>query len=413
MLDLFACYGYELVMPPLIEYLESLLIGSRPAISTCAPSSWSTSCRGRLLGVRADMTPQVARIDAHLLNRNGVTRLCYAGSVLHTRPSGLHATREPLQIGAEIYGHAGLGADIEIVELLVLSLRADRHVGHPPRSRPSGRAARAAGAGCRRQPMPRRRSVAALRAKDQRRPARARAPAAAGDPRRAAGACRTCTATLARARRGARDVLPALDRRVGARSMRSRALPSVSGRSRQHRPGRPARLPAITAACCSSPTSPGLPNAVARGGRYDDIGRSFGRSRPATGFSIDLRDLSRLLPAADGASGDPRAGAGRRLRCNAFVRALRAQGEVVVRQLEGDAVPDGRDFDREIRRRGDGWAVVPQAFIRQGHRHGKERRRHRHPVGRRRQGQDRRLADRAGRTAWCGSRAATTPATRS
>ena len=77
---------------------------------------------GRLLGLRADMTTQVARIDAHLLNRETVTRLCYAGSVLHTQPSGLHATREPLQIGAEIYGHAGLEADAEIQELALASL---------------------------------------------------------------------------------------------------------------------------------------------------------------------------------------------------------------------------------------------------------------------------------------------------
>jgi ATP phosphoribosyltransferase regulatory subunit len=121
MLDNFRLYGYELVMPPLLEYLESLLTGAGKD-TDLRTFKLVDSMSGRLLGLRADMTIQVARIDAQLLNRPSVTRLCYAGSVLHTRPSGLHATREPLQIGAEIYGHAGLEADAEIQELALASL---------------------------------------------------------------------------------------------------------------------------------------------------------------------------------------------------------------------------------------------------------------------------------------------------
>jgi ATP phosphoribosyltransferase regulatory subunit len=121
LLDHFRLFGYELVMPPLLEYLESLLTGAGQDMEL-RTFKLVDQLSGRTMGVRADITTQVARIDAHLLNRRSVTRLCYAGSVLHTQPSGLHATREPLQIGAEIYGHAGLEADAEIQELVLASL---------------------------------------------------------------------------------------------------------------------------------------------------------------------------------------------------------------------------------------------------------------------------------------------------
>src|SRR6476646_3298630 len=121
MLDNFRLYGYELVMPPLLEYVESLLAGAGED-TDLRTFKLVDQISGRMLGLRADMTTQVARIDAHLLNRDSVTRLCYAGSVLHTRPSGLHATREPLQIGAEIYGHAGLEADAEVQQLALACL---------------------------------------------------------------------------------------------------------------------------------------------------------------------------------------------------------------------------------------------------------------------------------------------------
>src|SRR6478672_6621530 len=120
-LDNFRLYGYELVMPPMLEYLDSLMpVGGHDM--DLRMFKLVDQLSGRTMGLRADMTTQVARIDAHLLNRASVTRLCYAGSVLHTRPSGLHATREQLQIGAEIYGHAGLEADAEIQELALACL---------------------------------------------------------------------------------------------------------------------------------------------------------------------------------------------------------------------------------------------------------------------------------------------------
>ena len=122
-LDEFRSYGYELVIPPMLEYLESLLtgVGQDTEIYTF---KLIDQLSGRTMGVRADMTTQVARIDAHLLNRDAVTRLCYAGSILHTRPAGLQATREPLQIGAEIFGYQGIEADAEIQALALSSLKA-------------------------------------------------------------------------------------------------------------------------------------------------------------------------------------------------------------------------------------------------------------------------------------------------
>ncbi len=122
LLDRFRSYGYEMVMPPLLEYLESLLTGGGNDLHL-RTFKLVDQLSGRTLGLRADMTPQVARIDAHLLNRQGVTRLCYAGNVLHTRPRGLHATREQIQIGAEMYGHAGLEADLEVQQLMLDALR--------------------------------------------------------------------------------------------------------------------------------------------------------------------------------------------------------------------------------------------------------------------------------------------------
>ena len=107
LLDMARCYGYELVMPPMLEHLESLLTGAGQALDL-QTFKLVDQLSGRMLGLRADSTPQVARIDAHLLNRRGVTRLCYCGPVLHTRPGSPHATREPLQLGAEIYGHAAV-----------------------------------------------------------------------------------------------------------------------------------------------------------------------------------------------------------------------------------------------------------------------------------------------------------------
>lgn len=123
LLDCARRYGYELVIPPLIEHLESLLTGTGEALDL-QTFKLVDQLSGRTLGLRSDSTPQVARIDAHLLNRNSVTRLCYCGSVVHTRAAKPHATREPLQFGSEIYGHSGLEADLEVMQLALACLQA-------------------------------------------------------------------------------------------------------------------------------------------------------------------------------------------------------------------------------------------------------------------------------------------------
>jgi ATP phosphoribosyltransferase regulatory subunit len=338
-------------MPPLIEYVESLLIDEAPDLDL-RTFKLVDQASGRLMGVRPDTTPQVARIDAHLLNRTGVVRLCYAGSVLHARPRHALAAREPFQVGAELYGHAGPAADVEIVELAVLSLRvagmAQIHLdlGHPGVLRAilaEDAAAQAAEEAI----------VAALNAKD----GRALQQACGGATTRTQDAL-----TQLLRLHGGLDILAAARHALPAAPAVGAALDA---------------LERVAQTCAADRVSidladllgyryhtgvsfvayvAQLASAVLRGGRYDDIGRSFGRARPATGFSIDLRDLTRL-PGGNGQAAIL-APPGDEPSLIAFVRALRAQGEVVVRQLDRDAAPDGRDYDREIRRRGDGWAVV-------------------------------------------------------
>lgn len=285
-LDLFARCGYELVMPPMLEYLDSLLTGTGRDLEL-RTFKVVDQLSGRMMGLRADITPQVARIDAHLLNRREVTRLCYCGSVLHTRPATPTATREPLQIGAELYGRAGIAADLEIQRLLIRALAlakvkgARLDIGHVAVFRSL---ARAAAIGPEREAE----LFEAMQRKD--------VPLA-----------RELTRGLERRWREALLLLPELygDRRVLA--LAARRLPPLPALRRAL-----ATLRALARAC-TIPASfdlaelrgyhyhsgvvfdaycDGVPGPIARGGRYDEVGRAFGRARPATGFSIDLRELA-------------------------------------------------------------------------------------------------------------------------
>jgi ATP phosphoribosyltransferase regulatory subunit len=330
MLDNFRLYGYELVMPPLLEYLESLLTGAGTDIDL-RTFKLVDPISGRLLGLRPDMTTQVARIDAHLLNRASVTRLCYAGNVLHTHPSGLHATREPLQIGAEIYGHAGLEADAEIQELALSTLalagfpqvRLDlTHVGVLRAIIEQDAAAAKDEAAL----------YLALRAKD-------------------VSDLKALTANYAPQ---TRDALLALTNLYGDIDVLSKArevLPDLPGIAKAL-----AELAALAASAIGRAEVaidladlrgyqyesgamfalyvPGLPNAVARGGRYDHVGEAFGRARPATGFSLDLRELARLLPTAE-RKHSIRAPWGNAPELKEKIAELRKSGEVVIQSMPG------------------------------------------------------------------------------
>jgi ATP phosphoribosyltransferase regulatory subunit len=341
MLDQFRLYGYELVMPPMLEYLDSLLAGTAKDRDLYT-FKLIDQLSGRTLGLRADMTTQVARIDSQLLNRPSVTRLCYAGSVLRTRPQGLHATREPLQIGAELYGHAGLEADAEIADLAVASLalagfsevRLDLcHVG----------VVRALLASDARAQKDEARLYNLLRAKDL-------------------SGMDEITRNYAPATRAALLALPQMYGDVGAIARARAELPPLPGIARaldelaalaKGRDNVAIDLADLRGYEYESGVMfalyvPGLPNAVARGGRYDDVGEVFGRARPATGFSMDLRELARLLPGAQRTSAI-RAPWGDDPGLRAKVAQLRSQGEVVVQALPGhEHDQDEFDCDRVL-----------------------------------------------------------------
>ena len=335
LLDTYRRHGFELVLPPLVEYLDSLLIGSGGDLDL-KTFKLVDQLSGQSLGVRADITPQVSRIDAHLLQQRDINRLCYAASVLRTRPSGQEGSREPIQIGAEIYGHAGIEADIEIIDLLLQSLalaelgpvRLDiNHLGLASlllaelegvdeeavlqllqaRDLPSLRELLAPWS----QP-----AAAALLA----------LPECFGPAESAMARARTVLAPWPQAT----PHLDALDAVLGSLRLARHAgqvslaidLADVQGFRYHTGLGFAAYVE-------------GHARAVGRGGRYDGIGAAFGRGRPATGFSLDLRELVELRrdrhtpPAIIVApwSDDP--------ALLAFIDTLRAQGETVLQLLPG------------------------------------------------------------------------------
>lgn len=356
LLDAARGYGFELVMPPLLEHLESLLSGTGRELDL-KTFKLVDQLSGRTLGLRADTTPQVARIDAHLLNRTGVTRLCYCGPVLHTLPDGPHATREPLQFGAEIYGHAGLEADLEVLELaldclhaagttdLVLDLgdaRIVRGVLHGTRLE-AGRLAELVGA---------------LSAKD----ASEVTLLSEGLPE----ATRQALQRLLSLYGGvevlalARTELPAdariheaLDALAWLHSHLTRAYPGLKvGFDLSDLSGYAYYSGARFAVYGGKST-----DSLARGGRYDEVGAVFGRKRPAVGFSLDVKALSDSV-AATPLRAAVRAPWGEEAGLRAAVRELRERGETVVCVLPGHE-HEGDEFacDRELVAEGGRWVM--------------------------------------------------------
>jgi ATP phosphoribosyltransferase regulatory subunit len=285
-LDLFFSRKYQLVIPPLLEYMDSLLTGTGHDLEL-RTFKVVDQLSGRMMGVRADITPQVARIDAHLINSKGVTRLCYCGSVLHTRPLSPGATREPMQIGAEIYGAAGVEADVEILELLCRALElagvrnARIDIGHVAVFRGI---AHAAEVGPEREAelfeALQRKDVPALEELTKKLPPKSRdalllLPSLYGD---------------AKILDEAEDKLPriaGLTQALGTLRKLAKACKFPASFDLAELRGYHYHSGVVFDAYCD-----GVSGAVARGGRYDEVGKAFGRARPATGFSIDLRSLA-------------------------------------------------------------------------------------------------------------------------
>ena len=342
-LDLFRVHGYELVMPPLLEYLDSLLTGSGSDLKL-RTFKLVDQLSGRTLGVRADMTPQVARIDAHLLNRQGVTRLCYCDSVLHTLPGSQAASREPIQLGAELYGYSGIEADLEAVRLLADALAtagtpASRiDIGHVGVFRALVQVAGL-------EPELEATILQLLQVKD-------------------VPGLRECCVSIAEPYRSAFLRLPEL---FGGTDFLDKAANELP------------RIPAINAALESLqalrkampelPLSfdladlrgyhyhngvvfaayyPGFPSAIARGGRYDGVGKEFGRARPATGFSMDLREVARLANVSEPSRAVLSPYSADTPALAAVVTNLRQQGEVVVELLPGETLNEGPVCDRRL-----------------------------------------------------------------
>ena len=343
LLDMARCYGYELVMPPLLEHLESLLTGTGEALDL-QTFKLVDQLSGRMMGLRADTTPQVARIDAHLLNRQGVARLCYCGPVLHTRPDKPHATREPLQFGAEIYGHKGLEADLEALLLaldclkvakvhdlsvdladacIVNSLLKDAPLSAEKLSLVH----------------------AALAAKD--------ASELALLTRELPAVSRQGLLALVELYGDAKVLLEA-EKHLPLSPIVSQSLSNLKWLA-SHLNGAKVTFDladlrgyAYYSGARFAIYAQTASDALARGGRYDEVGAVFGRNRPAVGFSLDVKALIDAVPAQP-LRAAIRAPWSEANTLRSAIVALRTQGETVVCVLPGhESEVDEFQCDREL-----------------------------------------------------------------
>jgi ATP phosphoribosyltransferase regulatory subunit len=360
-LDLYRSWGYELILPPFIEYLDSLLTGTGHDLDL-KTFKLIDQLSGRMLGLRADMTPQAARIDAHRLKREAPVRLCYLGTVLHTLPDGFAGSRSLLQVGAELFGHAGPESDVEILELMVatLALTGVRELyldlGHVGIFRGLARDAALDADqeaflfdALQRKAIPEIEAfLAQLDLSTAQRERLAGLATLNGDEE----VLQRAATLLDGSGQAARAALENLQRIA---TLARQRLPDVALhfdlaelRGYQYQTG--VVFAAFVADCGQE---------IARGGRYDEIGKVFGRARPATGFSADLRSLmqlgSREWPAAAGAVLAP---VEQDAALAEKVRQLRAQGEVVIQQLPGQQ-GSRREMgcDRSLRWDGSDWVV--------------------------------------------------------
>jgi len=359
LLDLYCSWGYQLVIPPLMEFTESLLIGLGQDLDLLT-FKMTDQLSGRTLGVRADITPQVARIDAHSLAEPCVSRLCYAGSTLHTRPTSLMASRTPIQLGAELYGDNSLAADVEVIRLMLATLELAGGADLPPVTLDLGHVGvyeavlAAAGLNSEQEQTVfdalQRKSVPDLQlALDGVEEEAAELIVALVD-------LHGDEAVLGRARELFSERAPSALFSVDA-------LQEVAVDIRRQQPdldiyfdlaelrGYHYHTGIVFAAYL-----PGHGKALANGGRYNDVGEVFGRARPATGFATDLKALIDFLPP-----GAPRPGAismpdSDDPALRARVKELRTAGEVVINCLSGE--PDAR-CDRQLQECDGEWQLLP------------------------------------------------------
>ena len=355
LLDLFKAHGYQYVIPPMLEYMESLITGVGHDLDL-ATFKVVDQLTGRLMGVRADMTPQVARIDAHLLNHQGITRLCYAGSVLRTKPDGLALTREPLQVGAELYGHAGVASDIEIQRLLIKALQAvgvnQLHIDFSHVNIFGSLIEASAIPAQLEQDL-----YVALQSKDQ----------------------SSLTALTQHLDKTTREALLHLTELNGNQAILLKAaklLPAIPAIQEAL-----ANLTHVSSALSDldvtvsfdlselrgyhyhsgivfAAYAQGYKGPLALGGRYDEVGQAFGRARPATGFSLDLRGLVTAMPTAKPAMAIF-APANDDQTLSAKIDSLRAEGHIVIQELAGfESNLEELNCDRKLAHYNSGWHVV-------------------------------------------------------
>lgn len=363
-LELFQQWGYEFVVTPHVEFLESLLTAAGQDLEL-RTFKVTDPLSGRLMGFRADITPQVARMDAHALHREGPSRLCYAGSVLHSRPRALSTSRSPIQIGAELYGAKDTAGDLEIISLMLgvleLAQIPDVHMdlGHVGIYRGLCEAAGLSGA-----------AEEALfdalqrKAVDEVITLTQELPAPYGDMLRSlvelCGGRQALEAARQRLAEAPPAVVSALEALCSLADTLAQRFPNVPlyfdlGELR----GYHYHTGVVFAAFV-----PGSGQAIAQGGRYDNIGANFGRARPATGFSTDLKTLVMLGQAE---MTEPLTGIwaphGEDAQLWNAIRQLRSGGERVVQALPGQADSDARESgcDRQLTWQDGSWQVAPLA----------------------------------------------------
>ncbi len=361
LLDNFNRWGYELVMPPLMEYLESLQVGTGNDLDL-QTFKLIDQLTGRLMGIRADMTPQVARIDAHILKRDVPTRLCYIGPVLHTKSSGFERSRSPLQVGAELYGHAGIESDVEILRLMVETLMQagveNIHIdlGHVGIYRELVKEAGLSAdqevtlfEAMQRKARPE--IDACLEQWAVKAPAREQLSSLVdlnGDNSVLAKASKvfvTAGKGVKAALQNLIQIAELAERHIGQLPL---YFDLAELRGYRYQTG------VVFAAFV-----PGHGQEIARGGRYDAIGEAFGRARPATGFSADLKNLVSLSQKGMLAASGIFVPLSDNQTLDAQVAKLRDQGERVVLMLPGQQGA-AADFgcDRVLQQNENVWEVV-------------------------------------------------------